>query len=41
VSSGAIGSVLQSMLGSVLERFLRAGVCAYRQAGWVCDIEYK
>jgi len=36
VSSSAIGRVLESVLGSVLERFLRAGVGAYSQAGWVC-----
>jgi hypothetical protein len=37
----AIGGVLESMLGSVLDSFLRAGVGACSQAGWVCDIEYK
>ena len=41
MSSSAIGSELEGVLRSVLESFLRAGVGAYSQAGWVCSIEYK
>jgi len=41
VSSSAIGSVLVSMLGSVLESFLRTGLGVYSQAGWLCAIECK
>ena len=41
MSWSAIGSVLESVFRSVLKSFLRAGVGAYSQAGWVCAIEYK
>ena len=33
MSSSAIGSVLECMLGSVLDSFLRASVEVYSQAG--------
>jgi hypothetical protein len=41
VSSSAIGSLLECMLGSLLESVLRAGVGACSQAGWVCAIEFR
>ena len=39
--SSAIGRVLESVLGSVLENFLRDGLRVHSQAGWLCIIEYK
>ena len=39
MSSSAIGSVLESMLRSVHESRLRAGLGVYSQAGWLCTIE--
>jgi hypothetical protein len=39
VPSSAIGSVLESMPGSVLESVLRAYLGAYSPAGWECAIE--
>jgi len=38
VPSSAIGSVLECMLGSVLESILRAYLGAYCPAGWECAI---
>jgi len=44
VPSRAIGSVLESMLGSVIENVLRAYLGAYSQADWErvieCNWEY-
>jgi len=39
VPSSAIGSVLESMLGSATESVLRAYLGAYSQAGWERVIE--
>jgi len=41
VSPSAIGSVLESMLGNVLESILRAYFGVYSQAGWECAMEYN
>jgi len=38
VPSSAIGSVLESMPGSVLENILGVYLGAYSQAGWECVI---
>ena len=41
VSSSDMGSVLVCVLGSVLEKVLRADISAYSHTGWECPIEYN
>jgi hypothetical protein len=41
VSSSAMGSILESVIWSVLESILRVDLGAYSQAGWECTIKHN